>query len=282
MPRKRLYKTRAEKREAKRLKAARYYARNKDTLNAKRRKHSAASKKFSEPTEIPTKGAESENEEVLSTVVVPSSSTPRSQPRNIYQRPCSPNSPIQQYERHDSPHRDQDPVSLHPPSSPDPLDVIHRPNRRPAAIGPENSTSYFYRTETIEPSPDLSKISADEAWQTEAQACLSSLTEVYQSVGASKRHEFLPKVVECHLRHIQNDGYNELIFDKHEAIWEIELRIIRLHERIYFRLPIAERSLRRLRDRVTVLREDLGSMILYSPDDLANDFNNGCLPFMKG
>jgi hypothetical protein len=77
-----------------------------------------------------------------------------------------------------------------------------------------------------------------------------------------------------HLENIQDRNYNELIYDKYDIISEIELRIIRLHERIYFRAPDdEERRIRDLRERVSKLSTDLGSMALTSlcsTEDLLN------------
>ncbi|KAK7032447.1 hypothetical protein VNI00_013005 [Paramarasmius palmivorus] len=300
MPRKRIYKTKAEKKEANRLKSARYYARNKEFVNAKRRK----SFKFNPPPSSSSRGHIPKVEMVdddtryLLRTPPPSSSTSTSSSKHLntlfpvfdttylthsdelHQKPFSPYS---HFERHESPasrYQVQSSMDLHTiRSSPDPLDVICQQNQRTETSSPEKGWKCSVKASETSQGRERVETSCEVPWKDELEACVKALRECYHSVGAPKRSEFLSMALDRHLESIRDHNYHDLLYDKHDILADIELRIIRLHERVYFRLPHdLERGISRLRDRTTDLRTNLGSMALTglrSTEDLVEDFANG-------
>ncbi|KAK7030446.1 hypothetical protein VNI00_014031 [Paramarasmius palmivorus] len=174
----------------------------------------------------------------------------------------------------DSKESDSSPSSdYEPPSSADPLNVSV--DRQARTIPPA--------TFCIDPTV-IQSSRIEDTWLAEAQVLLTALRTLYRSVGASKRREFLPKVLEHHLEHLER-GYDSFIYDKHEELAEIEIELIHLYDRLYFRHEVGARSVRRVQERITELRGDLGSMALrglHSTEELVDDYRNGRVDYLKG
>ncbi|KAK7023431.1 hypothetical protein VNI00_016737 [Paramarasmius palmivorus] len=366
MPRKRIHTTAAEIREAKRLKAARYYAKKRDAINAKRRANRALAHTLSNSDDSSNTG--NFEIETVSEKRKPRRRTPycdtttracslqelesgssQERGRPLYRESCMARQESEYRRPNNSQflytiERSSSPENLEPydpPSSPDPLDSLGRQDqthgqsqdRADSKHGIDTNVifkgqqdfctretaqeSYMSEPDTLDPEPDTLDPEPDTldpepirqqtrfivrmggetamfevptspgkapepSWLIEAQACRDAMREVYASVGATNRHDFLPAVLKRHLENIVQ-GRRDLIQDIHDTVTDIEDRIIAIQNLVYFRLPGVARCIQRFRDRVTDLRGHLGSMVLAdlcSTADLVDDYEKGRLPYM--